>query len=98
MATYIELREIIQSPDGNVLRKRVEVATILAARNYLAGSPTANQRVWSVAALDAPESAAQPVLRYIIAANNAATVAQITGVTDANLQTAVNLAATALAG
>lgn len=98
MATYIELREIIQSPDGNVLRKRVEVAAVIAARNFLAGSPTANQRAWAVGVLEAPETSGMSVLRYIIATNNTATLAQITGVTDANLQTAVNLAATALAG
>lgn len=91
MATYTELFDL--RSDSN-LRNRVAVAACIKAQALLAlASPTVKQVAWAVAAIGDPIGVADDLLNYVLAANKAATVAQIQAVTDANLQTAVDAAA-----
>lgn len=88
MATYAEIFDL---HSNSALRNRVAVACIVKADaiRQLA-SPTAQQIAWASALLQDPYPLSLRVFWAVLAANNAATVAQITGATDAQLQTAVN--------
>jgi hypothetical protein len=94
MATYAELFELrADSP----LRNRVTVAVVVKAQGLIDGaSPTAAEITWSEEALRSPVSRATEILNYVLAANKAATVANITGATDAAIQSNVDAAADAL--
>lgn len=90
MATYTELFGQYSNSD---LRNRVSVACLVAAQAITveAGSVTnhANRLLWAKATFSNPNAEAERMLMAVLAANNTATVAQITGVTDAALQTLV---------
>lgn len=91
MATYTELFDL--RSDSN-LRNRVAVAACVKAQSLLAlASPTAKQVQWAVAAIADPIGHADDLLNYVLAANRAATVAQIQAATDTALQTQVDAAA-----
>lgn len=91
MATYAELYDL-QSSDA--LRNRVAVAVVVKSQILLdLASPTAAQVAWAKAALSNPGQAAAVLLRYVLAANKALTVAQINAATDAAIQNNVNTAA-----
>lgn len=92
MATYIDLNALIATADGNLLQKRVSVATVIAAQALLEGTPTADQKAWALQVLADLRQEAMKLLRYAIADNAASTPAQITGVTDAQLQAAITAA------
>lgn len=96
MATYSELRAIIGSSAGDDLKKKIEVAIAIKAQTLIDGTPTAGQKAWAQEALDSPASKVQGIMNYMIAANNSATVAQITGATDATVQSNCNAAVDAL--
>ena len=91
MATYTELRGLFGHGD---LQNRIEVAIIVAAeaiRNEDAGTANhANRLVWAKAAFSNTLVIRDYMLMALLAANKALTVEQITGVSDAALQTAVN--------
>ena len=90
MATYAELRSLFSS---DALRNKIEVAVIIAAeaiRTEDAGTANhANRLIWAKRAFASPTSISQQMLMALLAANAAATVAAINGVTDAALQTLV---------
>lgn len=87
MATYVEIRNLFS--DSSLLN-RTGVATIVAANALLSGAPTAASKAYAAAVFQDPEGEARKVLMAVLSANKALTVAQIQGVTDANLQTAVD--------
>ena len=87
MATYIELRNVI---DDDTLRNRTDVAVVVAANNLLTGTPTTEEVKWAANVLGNPRSEGAKALRSVIAANKDATVEQITGATDAQLQANVD--------
>ena len=87
MATYTEIRSLFQD---SALLNRTGVATIVAANALLGGAPTAASKAYAAACFADPEGEARKVLMAVLAANKALTVAQIQGVTDTNLQTAVD--------
>ena len=87
MATYIEIRDLFSD---SVLRNRIDVATIIAANDLLSGTPTAADQSWAAAAFGNPRGEGQKAFMAVLAVNNAATVAQITGATDAEIQTNVD--------
>lgn len=93
MATYNELRALFANDD---LRNRIEVAVIIAAesvRTEDAGTTNhANRLTWAKAAFSSPRGVAEQMLMALLAANNEATVAQITEATDAQIQTKVDAA------
>lgn len=93
MATYLEIFDL---RSNSALRNRIAVACVVAAeaiRNE-SGATTnhANRMIWAKAVFANPESEAVRMLMALLAQNKDATVGQITGVTDANLQTGVNAA------
>lgn len=99
MATYAELLEIRDGEAGAALRQRVRIAVIVAADLIRQETPAvAPRRAWARATLADPQTAADQMLWAILAQNRAATVAQITGASDATVQTAVNAAVDLLAG
>lgn len=105
MATYIEIRNL---NNDSVLRNRTSAAVIIGAQGCMedpAAFPTATADTvlqgdrldWAARAFNDPNSEARKVLMSVLAANATATVAQITGATDAQLQTNVNAAIDLLA-
>lgn len=96
MATYIELRNLANNAD---LRNRIEVAVMVAAEAIITASPAdTDERVgWAQRVLSNPAPWAQRVLWLALASNKDASAAQISGATDAALQTIVDGAVSALA-
>lgn len=93
MATYLELLALSSNVD---LLKRAQIAVFVAAdqvRLDSANSPAPTNQAerlrWAAKALNAPQGEAQRALFCILAQNRALTVAQISGASDAALQTAV---------
>jgi len=91
MATYIELFNLA---GASALRNRVAVAYTIAAeavRTEDEGTANhANRILWAKGVFENPGTEAGRMLAAILAQNKDLTVAQIQGVTDAALQTAVN--------
>jgi len=91
MATYSELRQLFGNGD---LANKIEVAVIVAAeviRSEDAGTANhANRLLWAKKAFANTYGIREEILKAVLAANKAATVATITGATDAVLQTAVD--------
>lgn len=86
MATYSEIRQLF---NDDTLRNRVTVATVIAANSALASNPTAAQQKFANMVFSSPEEMGRKVLMAVLASNSTYTLAQIQGVTDAALQTAV---------
>lgn len=73
------------------LRNKVESAIVRAAYAKLTAVPLVTNDVkWADSVIDNPEIAAQKALALVIAANEGATMAQITGATDAAIQANVD--------
>ncbi len=93
MATYNELYDLIAD---TVLRNRVTMACLIAAeviRNEAANTANHAQRLlWAKTAFENARGESERMLMAVLAQNAALTKAQITGATDAQLQTAVNVA------
>lgn len=91
MATYTELRGLINEP---TLKERVSIALLIAAEAIRTEDGAtvnhANRLKWAKDVLRDPDGHADDMLRALIAQNASLTAAQITGVTDAAMQTAVN--------
>jgi pyruvate/2-oxoacid:ferredoxin oxidoreductase beta subunit len=91
MATYVELRALM---DDNDLENRCQVACIVAAGTIQNEDPgTANhdnRLAWAEKAYGNPAALASKVLMAVLAANKDQSVANITGATDAQLQTKVD--------
>lgn len=91
MATYVELRGLINDP---ALKDRVSIALLVAAESIRTeDSGTANHanRVkWAKKILQDPDGNADDMLRALLAQNASLSVAQIQGVSDSALQAAVN--------
>lgn len=94
MATYSELYRL--EHEDSVLRARVYVACSVAAEAIRTENPAtanhANREKWARMVFTRGQEAAGQMLRYLLANFAASTVVQITGATDAALQTAVNAA------
>ena len=99
MATYTELHALRGSDTLTGLREKINVAIAIKA-NLIAksASPTAAAKAWALQALGSPETYQPTVLNYILADYNTATTGQISGATDAQVQTAVNAAVDTLLG
>jgi len=91
MATYAELRQLFGQGD---LLNKTEVACLVAAatiRAEDAGTTNhANRLTWAVSVFSSPRPMAERMLMAVLAANKAATVQAILGVTDEALQTLVD--------
>jgi len=99
MATYAELLTIATTNDA--LKQKIKVACIVACDVIRTESDaTANHAArldWARATLQDPDRAASQMVLAVLAQNRALTTAQITGASDADVQTAVNAAVNLLA-
>ena len=95
MASYLEL---YNAPlEG--LDKQIIIALAIKANTIAKlASPTSNQKTFAITALRDPSVYLSTVRYYILADYNTATIAAITGATDAQVQTAVNAAVDTLLG
>ncbi len=93
MATYTELNGLFNDP---TLSEKVGVAIIVAAdiiRAENSGTTNhANRLKWAKQVYKDPNGNRDDMLKAVLAANRTLTVAQITGASDADIQTAVNAA------
>jgi hypothetical protein len=93
MATYLELQSASQDAQ---LRQKIAVACVVAAEAIRIEDPaTPNHSariVWARDVYAAPGNAADKMMWPVLAQNKAATLAQITGASDATIQTAVDAA------
>lgn len=94
MATYQELRNLfVDSP----LKNRTEVAVCVKAQSILDdGAATAGEVAWASEAIQAPQSKADSLLKYVLAKNKSATPAQIQAADDSTLQGHIDSAVDAL--
>ena len=92
MASYMELRNLFSSD----IKNKVEVACIVAAEAIRSEDPAttnhANRLLWAKAAFANPGGMSNQMLMALLAANKDATVAQITGASDAAIQAKVDAA------
>lgn len=93
MATYDEL---LTAAENESLTKRIRVACIIAAETVRTelGSVAnhTNRMLWAKNVFANPVSEADRMLWVVLAQNKTATLVQITGASDATIQTAVNAA------
>jgi hypothetical protein len=93
MATYTELRTLVN--DGT-LKDKVSIALLVASeaiRTEDAGTANhANRLKYAKKVLTDPDGNADDMLRALLAQNASASLATITGASDATIQTAVNAA------
>ena len=91
MATYTELYDL---SNNSALKNKIAVAVVIAANMIRTESDQTanhvNRLLWAKGALENPLGEASRMLWGALAQNSGLTVAQITGATDAALQTAVN--------
>lgn len=91
MATYQELRQCIE--DETLLMK-VKVACTVSANKISKEAtdvPLHTQRLqWAALAFSDPDGTGKKMINSVVAENAAATKAQITGASDATVQTAVD--------
>lgn len=91
MATYLELHNL---QSNNELFRRVASACVIAAetiRSEDVGTTNhANRIAWAASVFASPKAEAGRMLWAVLAANKDNSIAQITGATDEQLQTAVN--------
>ena len=96
MATYIELFGL---KDDSDLQDKVAVAIAIKAQAIRdLGAPTQGQRDWANDVAADPVAEVGRVLWIVLAVNKDATVPQISGATDANIQAAVDAAVDFITG
>lgn len=93
MATYAEL--LTASGDTGLINK-LRVAVVIAAEKVRTEAPAttnhANRLLWAKAVYANPATEGQRMMWAVLAQNQAATLAAITGATDSAVQTAVDAA------
>lgn len=93
MATYTELFGLNNNSD---LRNKITVACIVAAEKIRVEVDTApnhaNRLTWAIAVFANPAHEAERLTWAVLAQNRTAQVADITGASDATIQTAVDAA------
>ena len=87
MATYLEIRQLFNDSD---LTNKITVAVVIAANDLLSGTPTAAQKSWAASVFSSPSSVGKQVLMAVLADKSGVSVANITGATDAVIQTTVD--------
>ena len=89
MATLLELSSLFNNGD---LIKKISAAVLITVKALLDATPTAADRTYAAKVFETPHKEAHRVLRYLLAANESATVANITGSSDTAIQTEVDAA------
>ena len=96
MATLLEQHDLYN--DGDLIKK-VTAALVVWAQGVIdQATPAAQDLAFAAQIMNSPNTEAHRIIKYVIAANGAQTVAAIQGATDAAIQTNVNDAAIKLAG
>lgn len=97
MASYIDLRNL--ATNESLLQNRVEMAVVIAASGILTNPlETSPERIaWAQQAVANPEVWARRCLYLLLAADNAASIAQINGAGDPAIQTRVDAVVDSLA-
>ena len=99
MATYIELTTIRDVPEWNFLLSKIVVAVTIKASEVIdSATPQATLLAWAKEAIANPSDAGNDVAYYVIATNQAATLVQIYGASDAAIQAKVDKAIDAIYG
>ena len=93
VASYLELHD---TQSNNELNRRVQAACAIAAETIrgedVGTTNHANRLTWAAGVFVDPGGESRRMLWAVLAANKDSTVAQITGATDAQIQTAVDTA------
>ena len=93
MATYAEL---LTASENDTLKNKVRVACVISAEKVRTELATVTNHaarvVWAKAVYASPGETAQRMLWAVLAQNQASTLAQIIGATDAQVQTAADAA------
>lgn len=93
MATYAE---ILTASSNDVLRQKVRVACVIAAEKIRTELTSVlnhtNRMAWSKAVFANPEAEGNRMVWAVLAQNASATLAAITGASDATVQNAVDAA------
>jgi len=93
MATYTELVGFYGTSDFDALRNKIKVAITIKCKAIAdVGSPTAAQKEYIQSAIANPQSSANTVVNYVLAANNGQSIANINAASDASIQTNVDSA------
>lgn len=95
MATLLEIRQMFADDD---FRNRVTSATVIAANNLLAGTPTADEKAFAKSVFQSPVSVGSIVTMAVLAANSSATVTQMRAASDTAIQNQVNAVVPNLVG
>ena len=93
MASYLELKELI---NDSQLPNRIDIATIVFAKNLLANTPTAADKAYAELVFTDPNSQGSKLLMAILAVNKDLTIAQIQESADSVLQNQVDSIAPSL--
>jgi len=96
MATLSEVHDLFT--DGELIKKTAAALTIWAQGVIDQATPDASELAFAAQVMNNPTSEAHRVIKYVVAANSDATVAQIQGAGDAAIQSNVDAAAPKLAG
>ena len=81
------------------LRKKVQIATLVAADTLLSGAPSSSDQKWASAVYANPQGATGEWFKAygaMLAANNTASIANIEAATDASIQANVDAVADSL--
>jgi len=99
MATYLELAAARGAASSDPLKQKITVAIAVKA-NLISNDATPSQQLltWAQSALTSPDQYLWPMLNYIFAQYNASPIATITGASDTQVQTAVNVAVDTIFG
>lgn len=99
MATYLELRDLVNNADlNNKVSVAIRVAVLSIADEATSTPGHADRFAWASKALGNSESLIGQVTWLVLVKNKAATVPQIQGATDASIQNNVNQVINLLAG
>lgn len=97
MATLTELTSLVQAPPQALVDK-ITGALLIEANLLVAGTPSTAQMEWAKEVFQDAGRYRSAALGAVVAANNTATVAQIQGASDAQVQTAVHAVVPTLVG
>lgn len=96
MATLLEQHDLYTNGD---LIKKVTAALVVWAQGVIdQATPAAADLAYAAAIINAPNTEAHRIIKYVVAANGASDVTTIQNATDAQIQTNVDAAAVKLAG
>jgi hypothetical protein len=87
MATLTEIQSLLNDP---VLRDKVRAAVVVTSKNVnfesAATENHAERLAWAKSVFSDPNGMAEKVVRYVVAAHSANTLAEIQGLSDAAIQ------------